>query len=182
MKTCARCGEARTADEFRREPRASDGLHSWCKPCVRVYDREGKRRRYERKRPIVAAGFKHCMRCQEILPVDAFGPNRAREDGLQEYCRPCKRSYANALYARTRAQTLHRYGLTLEDFDRMFAEQDGRCAACDGRSEKRLHIDHDHSTGRIRGLLCENCNLGIGKFKDDPERLESAARYLREVR
>lgn len=181
MKTCRRCREPKPTEEFRRQSRSRDGLHSWCKPCVRAYDRESKRLRYEKKRPVVAVGSKHCMRCREVLPVSAFGPNRARDDGLQEYCRPCKRSYANALYARTRGQSLYRYGMTVEDYDRMLAEQEGRCAACGDVPTKRLHVDHDHSTGQVRGLLCGECNLGIGKFKDDPERLESAARYLRRV-
>lgn len=68
----------------------------------------------------------------------------------------------------------------------MILEQDGKCAVCsdapnpDGpRNQRVLNIDHDHETGKVRALLCYNCNLGLGRFFDDPVRLEKAAAYLR---
>ena len=68
----------------------------------------------------------------------------------------------------------------------MLAAQHGKCAICGGnRSIKdtfRLGIDHDHATGRIRGLLCGNCNIGLGHFDDSPGLLEKAADYLRSNR
>ena len=75
------------------------------------------------------------------------------------------------------------YGLTPEDYQRMVVEQDGRCAACGEPPTGaghcgRLHIDHDHETGDIRGLLCVTCNQGLGQFKDSPARLRLAAMYL----
>lgn len=65
----------------------------------------------------------------------------------------------------------------------MLAAQGGGCAICGSaaifdRSHKRICVDHDHATGKVRGLLCGCCNLGIGYFKDDPKRIEAAARYL----
>lgn len=75
----------------------------------------------------------------------------------------------------------YKYGMTIEDYDRMFAEQNGGCAICGGTPTRteHLHVDHDHETGRIRGLLCDSCNLGLGKFRDDPDVLAKAAAYLR---
>jgi hypothetical protein len=75
------------------------------------------------------------------------------------------------------------YGITLELFHRLLEMQHGGCAICEtkhveGDKHKSLHVDHDHKTGEIRGLLCSNCNHGIGKFKDDPEQLRRAAEYL----
>lgn len=71
------------------------------------------------------------------------------------------------------------YELTLEDYDRMLESQHGRCAICrQAPAEKLLSIDHDHSSGKVRGLLCSACNFAIGTFNDDPKRIKRAARYL----
>lgn len=74
------------------------------------------------------------------------------------------------------------YGITDADFDRMFDEQDGRCAICGtdepGGGYNTLHVDHNHETGFVRGLLCNNCNRGLGMFSDDAWRLEAATAYL----
>jgi hypothetical protein len=75
-----------------------------------------------------------------------------------------------------------KYGVTTEDYQRMLAAQDGRCAIC-GTNEpkgrgKRLHVDHCHTGGQVRGLLCVNCNNGLGNFADDPARLAAAVSYL----
>jgi hypothetical protein len=82
-------------------------------------------------------------------------------------------------YFRVRAWRL-RYGLGAADVDTMLAEQDGRCAICAAVLDETPHIDHCHKTGRVRGLLCRNCNVGLGNFADDPERLRRAAEYLEE--
>jgi hypothetical protein len=68
------------------------------------------------------------------------------------------------------------YGIEFADYERMLDEQDGHCAICP--STEDLHVDHCHSTGVVRGLLCGPCNRGIGLLRDDTERLLAAARYL----
>lgn len=75
------------------------------------------------------------------------------------------------------------YGIGIEDFDRMKAEQDEACAICrnpfsDIPGPNGLHVDHCHTTGAVRGLLCSKCNTGLGKFRDTPEYLRAAADYL----
>lgn len=84
-----------------------------------------------------------------------------------------------------RIHNLRKYGLTVEDYDRMFAEQGGVCILCgnapnpDGvRAASRLHPDHDHVTGQVRDLLCLTCNVGIGHLRDDPALLRKAAEYI----
>ena len=72
------------------------------------------------------------------------------------------------------------YGITLEFFNQMFDSQEGKCAIC-GKSLERIrgvHIDHDHSTGIVRALLCGPCNTGLGMFKDNPQILRQAIEYL----
>ena len=73
-----------------------------------------------------------------------------------------------------------RYGITLDEFEERLAAQGGVCAIC-GKvcNLSRLSVDHDHETGRVRGLLCRRCNFMLGYAKDRPETLEAGARYLR---
>lgn len=78
-----------------------------------------------------------------------------------------------------------RYKITLEEYDRLLHDQNGQCAICGSEDpkregDKRLLVDHDHSTGEVRGLLCHDCNMGIGRFNDDPELLMAAIRYLQQ--
>lgn len=74
-----------------------------------------------------------------------------------------------------------RYGITQEQYSQMLVAQDSRCKICaapNGTHGRRLAIDHCHTTGEIRGLLCMNCNQGLGKFKDDLQLLDKAKDYL----
>jgi hypothetical protein len=69
-----------------------------------------------------------------------------------------------------------KYGLTLEGFDALLVSQGGRCAIC-GKADAD-NVDHDHATGAVRGILCWNCNIAIGQFEDDIDRVCAAAAYL----
>jgi hypothetical protein len=88
--------------------------------------------------------------------------------------------------ARNLRSNLRRYGVTPEWYGAKLTEQGGRCAICgrtppvDGvKSASRLHVDHCHDTGDVRGLLCNRCNPGVGYFGHDPALLEAAAAYMR---
>lgn len=91
------------------------------------------------------------------------------------------RDYAEAS---RKAYGLRKYNLTLDDFNAMWAEQEGKCAICQhdmapkGRKKDAVAVDHNHATGEVRGLLCRGCNHGIGNLKDDPEVLKRAVQYL----
>jgi hypothetical protein len=79
------------------------------------------------------------------------------------------------------ASNLGRYGLTLAGYNELLDRQGGGCAICatpEPGGRGRFHVDHDHKTGIVRGLLCHACNVGIGNLGDDPERLRAAADYL----
>ena len=87
----------------------------------------------------------------------------------------------------TKRQNLVRYGVTPETFDALCEVQGNRCPICGlsfsepldvGGKMKKPHIDHDHYTGAVRGILCGRCNAGLGCFNDNPERLHAAAEYL----
>jgi len=80
------------------------------------------------------------------------------------------------------------FGISVEEYERMHDQQNGLCAVCrnpetaidnkNSQQVRRLAVDHDHGTGKIRGLLCQKCNMGIGYFQDDPALLREAANYL----
>ncbi|MGV1049176.1 MAG: endonuclease VII domain-containing protein [Solirubrobacterales bacterium] len=83
--------------------------------------------------------------------------------------------------AKREARLKQKYGIDIPEYERLLVQQHGRCAICgiaadDARS--RLRVDHDHDTGAVRGLLCDNCNIGLGHFADNAERMAAAIAYL----
>lgn len=84
-----------------------------------------------------------------------------------------------ALLNDRRVNLMRNYGMTIEDFDALLEAQGGRCAICgtDTPNGRNWHVDHNHDTGKVRGILCSSCNLGIG-FLSTPERLAQATQYL----
>lgn len=127
---------------------------------------------------------KRCATCTEEKDRSAFSPDGRKRDGLYGSCRQCRADKQQSKRGRSdlrERQGQHfkaRYGITVEDYDVLLAEQGGKCAVCGEVPSHRLHVDHDHETGRVRGLLCTWCNKGLGSFRDDPDKLLSAAAYL----
>lgn len=126
-------------------------------------------------------GMRICFTCRRRLPRDEkhFGRRPGTSDGLKATCREC--SYK----ASSRSMLKSRYGITQSDFDSMFSRQNGCCAVCQRpfefmRSVKASspHVDHDHNTGKVRGLLCHHCNVLIGHAEEKIERLSAAIKYL----
>lgn len=99
----------------------------------------------------------------------------------RHYCTPKCRGSASSTYCqkKSRAVKARKYGVTLERIQRDTVLQGGRCAVCLELPKSTLAIDHDHATGLYRGLLCSNCNSGLGFFKDKPSLLQAAICYLR---
>lgn len=83
-------------------------------------------------------------------------------------CNPCYRRQAynkNGQAPKRNYWLKRRYGITLDEYSRMLAEQNGVCKICQTEKQKALHVDHDHATGRVRGLLCASCNSILGHFE-----------------
>lgn len=125
--------------------------------------------------------MKWCPSCKTEQPRSAFGKNRANSDGLTAYCKPCHaakgRETYTRLYGSTREYHLRRrYGITSADVDALVAAQGGLCALCRERAPE--HVDHDHVTGAVRGVLCSCCNQGLGNFRDSVAALRRAITYL----
>lgn len=126
--------------------------------------------------------MKVCTKCKKSKPLSEFGRDKRRKDGLYPHCKECKRQYQNDRYSDVAAKRLERkYGITKDDYDRMFREQGGKCAICDkpqSECRRALAVDHCHASGKVRGLLCDECNRALGYFYDDTNRIAKAIEYL----
>ena len=128
--------------------------------------------------------MKKCRRCKKTKDLSAFSVQRQGKRGPVYYakCRPCASAYrlerrklkfGDCLTYNRWQHLKHRYGLTLEEYNVMIANGCKICA-----SKVNLHVDHCHSTGKIRGILCINCNLALGGFKHSNVNLQAAIEYL----
>jgi hypothetical protein len=126
--------------------------------------------------------MKTCPKCKtsERTPVN-FGPDPRRKDGLRGWCKKCEaRKDAQPEY-KTRRRAHHfkkQYGLTLREVSGMRWRQGNRCATCLASFVNAPNVDHDHKTGKVRGLLCSPCNRMLGCAYDSPATLSRAALYL----
>jgi Autographiviridae endonuclease VII len=126
---------------------------------------------------------KRCSRCKEYKPTSEYHVSKKASSGLHTYCKECVVEYSRERYLKdpnkSRESVLKRmYGITLEDYNRMYENQKGNCAICKIHYEV-LSVDHNHKTSKVRKLLCDLCNKGLGAFADSLERLEQAVEYLK---
>lgn len=125
---------------------------------------------------------KLCNKCGQEKEEFDFYPRADHPHLLQSHCKRCvldnrKLIPKSEIKIKNRKANLKKkYGLTLEAYEALLAEQEGSCFIC--HSEEDLVVDHDHDTGDVRGILCRKCNSGLGMFKDNPELLTKAAEYL----
>ena len=160
-KKCKHCGIEKVLDDFYTDRKARDGRRPECKACNLA-------KRAEKYRENANAYIDRVKRWQEE------NPERYKQR-QREYRQSGKKKVSD------RKSYLKRtYGMTIEQFDAMLAAQDGVCAICrQPRPEERtLHVDHDHATGAVRGLLCFKCNNALGDFDDSLALFEAAASYL----
>ena len=115
---------------------------------------------------------KTCTRCKEEKPLnnEYFPPHNKTKSGFDSWCRICRREYRNA-----NNRGKYRHMITDEHLQKI-KEETKECVICG--SDEKLVVDHDHKTNKIRGMLCNHCNRGLGHFRDDPMLLEFAAQYL----
>lgn len=121
--------------------------------------------------------------CKQMKPLEDFHLRRRRGlEGRMDMCKACNSLRGKAYRAqhpdKKREYMLkYEYGISLERYQGLLQEQDGKCAIC-RMSTAKLGVDHDHMTGKVRGLLCFPCNSAIGLLKDDPEVTRAASEYL----
>jgi hypothetical protein len=160
-RLCHPCGS--TAQGERR--RAPDTPTRICSDCAQEKPREEFHARGKGRRL-------HCRSCNTRRSADWRRRNRERHRAVAQEYRQTRPDVGRA------ATLKYRYGLTPEQFAQMVEAQGGACAICRTPTDP-LSVDHCHATGRVRGLLCGNCNRMIGLGADDPEIMISAAAYLR---
>ncbi|MBV9043118.1 MAG: endonuclease VII domain-containing protein, partial [Acidimicrobiia bacterium] len=150
MKRCKHCGERKPFAEFYAHSAARDGRRPECKACT-----SARRKRWYAEN-----------RQREIDRVRRW----ARENPERYKVRQDEYRESGRKRVADRKSHLKRtFGLSEADYERILASQDGGCAIC-GRlpGSRNLHVDHDHATGAVRGLLCFACNVAIGHLRDDP--------------
>jgi hypothetical protein len=174
-KWCRECDTIKPLEAFARHAKMPDGRQSYCRECFA--------RRYRTKQqaagkvvapPDIPAQHKFCRGCQQVLPLSRWSQRARTTDGYATRCRECTS-------ARDRERALEaKYGMTSAAVDDMRESQGGLCAIC--KAAPAAHVDHDHATGTVRGMLCFPCNAAIGHLRDDPQVVRQAAVYLDKAR
>ena len=172
MKRCSSCGETKPASNFGRNRALGDGLSFYCLSCNRAKSNAHYReRRKALGKPVrdyswVPEGFRWCPSCEQAIACENFDT----ASGLTSWCKRCK-SVANR-----NAYFYRKYGLTERELNALRKAQQDQCGICGAPGPE--HLDHDHATGKIRKLLCQRCNQGLGLFRDEPYLLQVAALYV----
>lgn len=129
---------------------------------------------------------KVCIFCKEEKPVSEFYKSNVRY--YQKECKTCcrERKYAwhktkNGKLSSTNTKLKQRFGITLDQYNKMYEEQEGKCLCCGATESEfghRLAVDHCHTTGKIRGLLCKRCNVALGNLKENKETILNLFKYV----
>lgn len=185
-RVCPICKQDLPLNAFARSKDRWDGHATYCKPCAREKYQTPARDRNRLVEP-TWDGEKECRLCGETKPLTEF--YWRRDHARHTYrCKACKAEGGRRYWAeqgsshQRRRQLAAKFDLTPDQYEAMKAAQGDRCAVCRRSSEEldqTLAVDHCHTTGKVRGLLCANCNRGLGLFRDSPQDLIAAADYLR---
>jgi len=159
MKRCKKCGEVKPSTEYYAAKGTRDGLRGDCKACFAT-----------RAKLWYQANREHVI--ERVQSWQRANPERL--SATRKKTRELRRDIDRDAYLR------RKFGLGSPEYEAMLADQGGRCRICGRlpRNGSSLHVDHDHETGEVRGLLCFRCNGGLGQFSEDTERLALAAGYL----
>ena len=182
LKRCTRCKEDKESTTANFAPvksrsrglrkRAGKLLASYCRPCMVKYQKAhyaNNKVKWETAYAARSEEQKEATRVRVAAYARKF-PEKVR--AAVKRCYNPSKKFARELRVR--------YGLTVEQYNELRAQQGEACAICRVKPNARLVVDHCHKTGRVRGLLCGECNLALGKFRDDPAVVEAALHYLQQ--
>jgi hypothetical protein len=132
---------------------------------------------------------KSCRGCSNVLPIDSFSIRNERKNGRRSRCKQCEsrtyKEYADKNLGRSRKSNLKlKYGVTEEMYLSTLASQDGKCGICGATESGRrdtpwLLVDHNHTTDKVRGLLCHPCNVAIGMIEKNNINLKSVEKWIK---
>ncbi len=155
-KKCSTCKQELPPEEFNTDRSRKDGLDKQCRKCFNI--RQSKYRHSAKGRQVQQKYYR-----QNKGKLSAYA---------KEYRKARLSSFRNKAL-------LRRYDITLKQHKQMYLDQNGCCVLCrDSVPYDKIHTDHDHATGKVRGLLCCRCNMGLGFWKDSVESLYQAIAYL----
>lgn len=185
MKTCTSCGIPKNAEEafYLHKRRGVSRRGCYCKQCERSRGKLRREKLLARPRDVLQE--KRCSVCKQVKKSESFHRKRYSESGLNSRCRECekiakKRQWDNGGQEKATAK---RYGVSTDYLRGLREGQRALCAICEEplnlKRHRERHVDHDHRTGKIRGLLCRGCNTGLGQFREKPDVLWKALQYLR---
>lgn len=146
-----------------------------CKTCKKT-----KELKYFHKKKGGLLGVKaNCGECCKTIDAKYYSTPKHKNKRLERQASPEYQLYIRSFRLK------RKYGITLEDYDKMLADQNGACKTCGSKelsntSDKYFAIDHCHKTGKVRGLLCSQCNSALGLVKDNIETLENLIKYLKD--
>lgn len=164
-KLCPNCNQLKPSSAFYKTFDRPNGLASWCKACSLLRCMANYEKVKKAAKPTVNS--KLCIGCKSELPIAQFSKFSGSRDGYAARCRKCYGLRARSL----------RYGIPVSEFSEMIQKQDSKCSICKTKTE-RLHTDHCHRTGVVRGFLCSNCNTAIGLLKDSRTIVSSMLKYI----
>lgn len=175
-KICPLCKENKPFIEFRKNKNSKNGLSAYCKPCGRKKDKQASERyqlRNNSEEFISTESEKFCNDCKQIKGINFFFKDSARAKGHSAYCKSCSVARNWLRYMK------NKYNLTKQDFENLLLSQDNKCDICKKDISNNYNVDHNHKTGKVRALLCMNCNTLIGHAKENTDILNSAIEYLK---
>lgn len=194
-KYCIRCGLTKQITEFHKDKNFKSGYKSSCKICLK------------NKVPVLIIKellSKICAVCNNKKILEDFPKDKKGKFGRHSYCKNCaklkRKSEGDSYRVKQKQWRINNYEhyttyarlwnykklgikITEEEYRILVKEQDNKCALCrtSPKTRRVLCLDHDHKTGKVRGLLCNDCNIGLGKFKDNVEILAKSIVYLSKI-